>query len=129
MYGVRINCARQPRFPIGIQDRCFELAIEHLKRLEYSGPVGLACDDTKLLPALRPYYDKATDKHYILGGTGQPLILADPEELTSVLKSGDAEKAEKVVSVLFGALTKRYLMIVRFAYGVFKYPYQESQPS
>jgi hypothetical protein len=96
---IRINRARQPRFPIGIQDRCFEHAIEHLKRLKYNGPLGLACDDTKLLPALRPYYDKVTDKHYILGSTGQPLILANPEELTSVLKSGEAEKAEKVRSI------------------------------
>jgi hypothetical protein len=92
----RINRARQPRFPIGIQDHSFELAIKHLKRLEYDGPLGLACDDTKLLPALRPYYDAETDKHYILGSTGQPLILADPKKLTSVLQSGEAEKAEKV---------------------------------
>ena len=39
----RINRARQPRFPIGIQDRSFELAMEHLKRLEYNGPLGLQC--------------------------------------------------------------------------------------
>jgi hypothetical protein len=94
----RINRARQPRFPIGIQDRNFELAIEHLKRLDYDGPLGLSCDDTKLLPALRPYYDKTTDKHYILGSTGEPLILANPEELTSVLERGEAEKASKVRS-------------------------------
>jgi hypothetical protein len=35
-----------------------------------------------------------------MGSTGQPLILADPEELTSVLQSGKAEKAEKVGLVL-----------------------------
>jgi hypothetical protein len=88
----------------------------------------LACDDTKLLSGLRPYYDEATDKHYILGSTGEPLILADPEKLTSILKSGDAEKAEKVRSPMFNACTTAHLMVTRFAYGVFKYPYQESQP-
>jgi hypothetical protein len=92
----RINCAHQPRFPIGIQDRSFELAIEHLKRLEYNGPLGLACNDTKLLPALRPYYNKATDKHYVLGSTGEPSILADPDKLKAVLERGEAEKASKV---------------------------------
>jgi len=102
-FGFRINRARQPRFPIGIQDRSFELAIEHLKKLGYTGPLGLSCDDTKLLPALRPYYDKATDKHYILGSTGEPLILTDPEELNSVIKKGEAEKATKVLFISMSA--------------------------
>ena len=104
----RINRARQPRFPIGIQDRSFELAIEHLRKLDYDGPVGLACDDTKLFPALRPYYDQMTDKHYILGGTGEPLILANPEELTSVLKSGEAEKASKVSCFFSTSIIQRF---------------------
>jgi hypothetical protein len=96
----RINRARQPRFPIGIQDRTFDLVIDNLRKLEYNGPLGLACDDTKLLPALRPYYDKTNEKHYILGSTGEPLAVADPEELTRMIERGEAEKASKVLCTL-----------------------------
>jgi hypothetical protein len=46
---------------------------------------------------LRPYYDKETEKHYILGSTGEPLRVANPEELTRMIERGEAEKAVKVV--------------------------------
>jgi hypothetical protein len=93
---IRINRARQPRFPIGIQDRTFKLVVSHLKSLDYHGPVGLACDDTKLLPALRPYYDQQHDSYCILGSTGEPRIIANPEELTTIIRNGEIEKASKV---------------------------------
>jgi hypothetical protein len=75
----------------------FELVANHLKRLDYSGPVGLASDDTKLLPALHPYFDQATEQHYLLGSTGEPMLLADPDELTAVIKDGEIIKAQKVL--------------------------------
>ena len=93
----RINRARQPRFPIGIQDSTFDLVIEHLQKLDYKGPLSLACDDTKLLPAFRPYVDKETGQHFILGSTGEPFLVANPEELTSVIAKGEIEKASKVL--------------------------------
>jgi hypothetical protein len=61
--------------------------------------VGLACDDTKLLPALRPYFDRATEQHYLLGSTGEPMLLADPDELAAVIKDGKIQKAQKVLSL------------------------------
>jgi hypothetical protein len=100
MFFCRINRARQPRFPIGIQDKSFELVINHLKMLKYDGPLGLACDDTKLLAAFRPYYDKETDKHYVLGSTEEPMVLANPDELNSIIKKGELEKATKVSQIL-----------------------------
>lgn len=70
--------------------------MEQLKKLNYYGPVGLSCDDTKLTPAFRPYYDKTTDKHYLLGSTGKPMVLADPDDLANVIEQGILEKATKV---------------------------------
>ena len=60
------------------------------------GPLGLSCNDTQLLAALRPYYDPKEKQHYILGGTNGPMLLADPEKFTEVLKEGQIEKASKV---------------------------------
>jgi hypothetical protein len=70
--------------------------MNHLKSLDYEGPVGLACDNTKLLPALRPYYDQQRDNYFILGNTGEPLLIANPEELTAIIRKGEIEKASKV---------------------------------
>ena len=92
----RINRAREPHFPIGIQDETFEQIALHLKTLKYDGPLGLACDDTQLLAALHPYYDSKADKHYLLGGTDGPLLLAEPEKVAEVIKQGQIEKATKV---------------------------------
>ena len=92
----RINRAREPRFPIGIQDKTFEQIALHLETLKYDGPLGLACDDTQLLAALRPYYDPKDNKHYLLGGTDGPLLLAEPEKIAEVIKQGKIEKATKV---------------------------------
>jgi hypothetical protein len=97
MLFTRIGRARQPKFPIGIQDRTFDLVIDHLKKLAYNGPLSLACDDTKLLPAFRPYLDKKTGHHFILGSTKEPLLVANPEELTAAIEKGEIEKAPKVL--------------------------------
>ena len=68
----------------------------HLKVLNYDGPLGLSCDDTQLLAALRPYYDSKTEKHYVLGGTDGPMLLAEPDKFSEILKEGQIEKAQKV---------------------------------
>lgn len=93
----RINRARELRFPVGIQEETFEIIISHLKTLQWNkGPLGLSCDDTQLLAALRPYYDPREKQHYVLGGTNGPMLLADPEKFSEVLKEGQIEKASKV---------------------------------
>lgn len=86
----------QPRFPLGISPRTFTYIAAHLNRLEYSGPVGLSCDDTKLSAGLDPVFDKDQDGFFILGGVGQPLRVADPENFTAEIKAGKIAKAAKV---------------------------------
>lgn len=63
----RINRAHQPRFSVGITDATFEAVVSHLDKLNYCGPLCLACDNTQLLPALRPIHDKMKDVYYLLG--------------------------------------------------------------
>ena len=92
----RVQRARQPRFPVGIQARTFEGVGETLKKLGYTGPVALSCDDTKLLASFRPYYDEDRQGFYVMGHVGEPLQLANPEAFEEVLKQCQLNKATKV---------------------------------
>ena len=91
-----LHRARQPRFPIGIQDRTFELVINTLDQLNYHGPLALSCDDTKLLASLRPFYNKEKEAWFVLGHVGEPYQLLDYEDFKTVTNSGDLQKATKV---------------------------------
>ncbi|KAI0038584.1 hypothetical protein FA95DRAFT_1505344 [Auriscalpium vulgare] len=88
--------AREIQFPIGITPRTFQLIVDRLKQLSYTGPVGLACDDTKLHAALRPYWDQQRKCHVLLGGVGEPLVIVDPENLSAELQKGRIQKATKI---------------------------------
>lgn len=68
-----------PRFPIVICPQSFDLVCSHLKKLGYTGPVGLSCDDTKLSSALHPYWDRDADCYVILGSCGDPIQVSDVE--------------------------------------------------
>ncbi|KAH9855569.1 hypothetical protein C2E23DRAFT_813848 [Lenzites betulinus] len=79
--------AKSPRFPIMINDQTFDVAAEYMKRLGYgSGPVALSCDDTKLHPAYRTYYDNDRQMHLLIGGTDEPRAVANADELRAALQ-------------------------------------------
>ncbi|EEB89059.1 hypothetical protein MPER_12894 [Moniliophthora perniciosa FA553] len=88
--------AKEPRFPLTICAETFLRAKRHLGVMNYTGPVALSCDDTKLTPALCPYHDKENDCYYVVGAVGEPMILADPEAFRELLKQGNMEKATKL---------------------------------
>lgn len=92
----RVQRVREGGFPIGLQDRCWDLVAERLDVYGYTGPVGLSCDDTKLFAAFRPYYDRSRNVYYLLGSTGEPLEIRDPEDLARTIKEGNLQKATKV---------------------------------
>lgn len=75
----KFNELRVPRFPVVICPQSFNLVHDHLMKLAYTGPVGLSCDDTKLSPALQPYWDQVTKCHFILGGSSDPIQVPDVE--------------------------------------------------
>ncbi|ETW79465.1 hypothetical protein HETIRDRAFT_306089, partial [Heterobasidion irregulare TC 32-1] len=68
---------------------------DYLDKLGWKGPVGLSCDDTKLLPALRPYLDH-DGNYYVVGGVGPPRLLTEPNILTNAIRRGEIEKATKI---------------------------------
>ena len=65
-------------------------------KLSYAGPVGLSCDDTKLSPALQPYWDRDAGCYFILGGTGDPVRVPDVESFRELIEEAGVTKATKV---------------------------------
>ncbi|KAJ3780264.1 hypothetical protein GGU10DRAFT_279690 [Lentinula aff. detonsa] len=84
------------KFPINIKPRTFELAKAHLDDMHYNGPVALSCDDTKLQPAFRPFHNEDRGGWCILGSTGEPMLIADPEEYQKAVSERKVEKATKL---------------------------------
>lgn len=81
-----------------ITDRNFKLAADQLTALNYDGPVNLSCDDTKLFPSFRLYYDNDQKSHFLVGGTEGPLRVSDPDQVKAVIAESRAKKATKVSS-------------------------------
>ena len=79
-----------------ICERSFELVVDHLAALEYTGPVGLSCDDTKLFGTLRLYWDAEQKAHFLVGGVDGPCRVADPEQVKQVIEDANIRKATKV---------------------------------
>lgn len=88
--------AREPGFPTEICDRTFELARSHLAALDYHGPVALACDDTKLFPALRLFWDKKEGCYFLIGACEGPIRVLDVDAAQGVLMDPNVKKATKV---------------------------------
>ncbi|KAJ1299461.1 hypothetical protein OPQ81_002524 [Rhizoctonia solani] len=91
----RVMRGRERRFPLAIDDSLFETVVNYFSSINYTGPVCLACDDTKLIPALKTYYDASTKQWYLLGGATGAIAIASTDELTSILKEGNIPKASK----------------------------------
>ena len=76
--------------------RTFELVTDHLKALNYDGPLGLSCDDTKLFATFRLYWDSKEQSYFLVGGVGGPIRVADPENVKQAIHDAKTEKATKV---------------------------------
>lgn len=79
-----------------ICERTFDLVNEHLNALDFDGPVGLSCDDTKLFATFRLYWDATQNSYFLVGGTDGPLRVADPDDVKQVIEEAKAKKATKV---------------------------------
>ncbi|ETW82370.1 hypothetical protein HETIRDRAFT_315019 [Heterobasidion irregulare TC 32-1] len=89
--------AALPRFPLKLGHETFDRVCNYIQKdLKYEGPLGPSCDDTKLLSTLRTYWDALAKTYYLVGHTGKPIVVANPEELEALLKSEMLEKATKV---------------------------------
>ncbi|KAG6818744.1 hypothetical protein H0H93_002181 [Arthromyces matolae] len=92
----RMHESRAPAFPLTICDRTFELVVEHLEALNYSGPVGLSCDDTKLFSSLRLFWDAPKETYFLIGGTEGPYPVANPDEVKDILADKSITKSTKI---------------------------------
>lgn len=87
-----------PGFCQGISQDVLERALKYLRDYKYpqDAPLALSVDDTKLLPAFRPYFDGSTKKWYVVGTTGEPLEVSNLGALESQLESARASLATKL---------------------------------
>jgi len=79
-----------------IGTRTFELVTEHLNALDYDGPLGLSCDDTKLFATFRLYWDSKEKSYFLVGGVDGPLRVVDAENVKQAIQNAKADKATKV---------------------------------
>ena len=83
--------------PLTISEATFTRVMDYLDALHYSGPVSLACDDTKLQSGLRLYWDNTAKGYFLVGGTGGPLSIPDPKQVSELMNDPTMEKGTKVI--------------------------------
>ena len=65
--------------------------------VDYSGPVALACDDSKLHPSLQVVWDNSLNSNILIGTTlNEPVLVPNPEELEKLLVELEDKVATKV---------------------------------
>ena len=96
----RLKESRQPRVPMTICDKTFDLVVNHLTAVNYEGPVALSCDDSKLFGSLRLYWNGEEEKHYLVGAVGGPILVPNPDDIKALMSDPKLVKATEV-SLLF----------------------------
>ena len=65
--------------------------------INYSGPIALACDDSKLHPSLQVVWNNAVNSNILVGSTiNKDVLVANPEELQNLLVELEGKVATKV---------------------------------
>jgi len=113
--------AGQPRFPIKVTPELFERAANYVRSVGYSGPLALSADDTKLLASLRVYYDKTKQMWFLVGGVGEPMAVANAEELHQIIDEEEVIKATKYISFRNQQYQLGSLYPFSYMCGVYKY--------
>ncbi|KAJ6632070.1 hypothetical protein B0H10DRAFT_2206481 [Mycena sp. CBHHK59/15] len=82
-HSIKQIISKSPRFPVGITDETFGYAQRYCEEYKYplGTPLSLAVDDSKLFPALQPLYNGVKGRWFIVGTTGEPVEVLDPEAL------------------------------------------------
>lgn len=109
-----------------ISPQTFKLVADYLQALDYDGPVALSCDDTKLFATYRLYWDAEKKSYFLVGGTGGPIPVADPNSVKQVIKAAQSVKATKVCAIiLFPSL---FIKFTAGPFVVFNNTCTEDQP-
>lgn len=85
-----------PRFPTTIDEMTFQLASDYVTSIDYNGPVSISCDDTKLHPGLKTYWDAIKKCHFIVGTTGDPTPVEDENNICEQVAEAKQDAASKV---------------------------------
>lgn len=83
-----------------ICDKIFDLVVQRLKDLDYTGPTCLSCDDTKLLPKLCLYWNGEEKAHYLVGAVGGPIYVPDVDNLPALMTDPTIIEGKKVHAYL-----------------------------
>lgn len=93
----RVLRSQSHKFPRTICSECFVRAQDYVETVKYTGPIALACDDTKLHPSLQVYWDTVLEMHVLVGTTSMDtIVVANPEELEQLLLEYKDKVATKV---------------------------------
>lgn len=79
-----------------ISKETFTAVSNHLQARAYTGPINIACDDSKLLSGLRLHYEPEEKKHFLVGGIEGPILVPNPDDIESVMRNPDVKKGSKV---------------------------------
>lgn len=75
---------------------------DHLRARGYTGPISIACDDSKLLSGLCLHFDARQSKHFLVGGVEGPIYVPEPKDIEQAMADPTISKGTKVsVSKLF----------------------------
>jgi hypothetical protein len=113
---IKTKEAHEPRIPMTICKQTFQLVDKHLSTLSYDGSVGLNCDDTKLFQL----WDAKKKAHFMVGGVGEPMHVADPDRLKEIINDAKLVKATKVGQTTYLRVFTDKLIFFRCACGVYK---------
>ncbi|KAF4587012.1 hypothetical protein EYR40_011031 [Pleurotus pulmonarius] len=95
-------CSTKPKMTVGISEATLKRVIKYLDDYNYpqDAPLARAVDDTKLHAALRLYYDQSKKTWFLLGSTGDPLIIANPELLPELIQQASSDIEKKLLQIL-----------------------------
>jgi hypothetical protein len=87
-----------PSFIQGISPQTLQRAHKYLEDYNYpaEAPLALSVDDTKLLPAFHPYFDRLAGKWFLVGNVGEPLEVSNIDELADQINSAREHLATKL---------------------------------
>jgi len=87
-----------PGFCQGISPQVLEHAHKYLDDYQYPAdrPLALSVDDTKLLPAFRPYFDGSCKKWFLVSVAGEPLEISDLGGLEEQIEQARSQLATKL---------------------------------
>ena len=118
---IRTKELSEPHIPMSICNKTFQLVDKHLGALGYDGPVRLSCDDTKLFASWWLYWDAKEKAHFMVGGVGDPMQVADPDHFKEIIDDANLTRLPKSVIILSqGCVTDKLTKYARYVCAVYK---------